>query len=285
MIKGTGRSPYPKRSRSRAFPVVVVLALVAVAGLFYLRVIDGCEEPSEVPLVSEAGEPRAADAEPDESQPAREDEEAAAPPLAPETIPLPSLEESDPLIRELAGEASARSEFRAWLAAPELVRRFVAGVASVANGESPRQQLFFLAQEERFRVVQQDGHLIADPRSHARYDIATDVFASLDVPTLVRAYRLLQPLFEEAFADLGIPERSFEVTLGQAIRELLGAPRIEGAVELRRVGSFYEYSDEELESLSPAQRHLLRMGPRNALRIQAKLREIQNQLGLAEDDG
>ena len=125
MIKGTGRSPYTKRSRSRAFPVVVVLALVAVAGLFYLRVIDGCEEPSEVPLVSEAGEPRAADAEPDESQPAREDEEAAAPPLAPETIPLPSLEESDPLIRELAGEASARSEFRAWLAAPELVRRFV----------------------------------------------------------------------------------------------------------------------------------------------------------------
>jgi hypothetical protein len=54
-------------------------------------------------------------------------------------------------------------------------------------------------------------------------------------------------------------------------------------VELRRVGSFYEYSDQELESLSAAQRHLLRMGPRNALRIQAKLREIQNELGPAED--
>ena len=283
MIKGTGRSLYPKRSRSRAFPVVVVLALVAVVGLFFYQVFDGGEEPSEEPPLSEAGEMRAA--EPAESQPARVDGEAAAPPLAPETIPLPFLEESDPLIRELAGDASERPELRAWLAASELVRRFVAGVANVANGESPREQLVFLAPEERFRVAERDGRLVADPRSHARYDIATEVFASLDVPTLVRAYRLLQPLFEEAFADLGIPESSFEEMLGQAIRELLGAPRIEGAVELRRVGSYYEYSDPELEGLGLAQRHLLRMGPENALRIQTKLREIQTELGLAEDAG
>ena len=56
-------------------------------------------------------------------------------------------------------------------------------------------------------------------------------------------------------------------------------------MELQRVGNFYEYPDEELEGLSLAQRHLLRMGPRNALRIQEKLREIQSGLGLAEDDG
>jgi hypothetical protein len=155
----------------------------------------------------------------------------------------------------------------------------------VADGESPRAQLRFLAPEERFRVVSQDGQLIAAPRSHARYDIAAEVFASLEVAALVRAYRLLQPLFDEAYADLGIPESSFEETLARAIRELLETPRIEGAVELRRVGSYYEYADPELEARSAAQRHLLRMGPRNALRIQTKLGELQTELGLEAEDG
>jgi hypothetical protein len=285
MFKGTGRSVYSKRSGSRAFPVVVVLALLAVAGLFLFQVLEGGEEPSEELLVPEEADLGAAAAELGESRPAREDEEVAKPPPAVETIPLPSLAESDPLVRELAGDASARPELRDWLAASELVRRFVAGIANVADGESPRAQLGFLAPEERFQVVSRDGHLIAAPRSHARYDIATEVFASLEVPALVRVYRLLQPLFEEAFADLGIPESSFEETLAQAIRELLETPRIEGAAELHRVGSYYEYADPELEGLSAAQRHLLRMGARNALRIQAKLGEIQTELGLEEVGG
>lgn len=50
---------------------------------------------------------------------------------------------------------------------------------------------------------------------------------------------------------------------------------------LRRIGNYYEYPDEEIEGLSPAQRHLLRMGPRNVQRIQEKLREIQRALGAA----
>jgi hypothetical protein len=219
-----------------------------------------------------------------ESQPEPGIDEGAPPPLAAEAAPLPELEESDPLIRKLAVDASTRPELGDWLGNPDLVRRFVAGVASVANGESPRGQLLFLAPEEPFRVVQQDGLVVADPGSHARYDTAADVFASLHVPTVIGAYHLLKPLFEEAFADLGISDQSFEETVGQAIRELLRAPQIEGAAELRRVGSFYEYPDEELEAASLAQRHLLRMGPRNALRVQEKLREIQAELGLPEKE-
>jgi hypothetical protein len=260
------------------------MALLAVSGLLYFHFLAG-EKPSEPPPAPEAAELAPDAPEPLESQPGQEEEEGAATPLVQEANPLPALEESDALIREMAGGLSPRSELRAWLMAPDLVRRFVAGVANVADGESPREQLLFLAPEERFRVVQREGRLVADPGSHARYDIAADVFASLNVPTAVRAYRLLKPLFEEAFADLGLPEGSFEEALGRAIHELLQAPRIEAAVELQRVGNYYEYPDEELEGLSPAQGHLLRMGPRNAARIQEKLREIQRGLGLAEGEG
>jgi hypothetical protein len=261
------------------------LVLIAAAGLAYFYLSDGDEKPSEAPPVSVLPQTSSLSSEPVESQPEGEDREEVAREPIPEPIALPDIDDSDPLIRELLAETTAREELRSWLATSELARRFVAGVANVAEGESPREQLRFLAPKERFRVVQEDGHLIADPRSHARYDLAAEVFASLDVSATVRAYRLLQPLFEDAFTDLGIPERSFEETLDRAIQELLAAPRIEGAARLERVGSFYEYPDEALEGLSAAQRHLLRMGPRNALRIQTKLREFQSALGLAEGRG
>jgi hypothetical protein len=285
MIKGTRRSLYPRRPRSRAFPVVVVVALLAAAALAYFYYFSGAgqEPPGESPA-PEAADLVPAPDEPVEGRPVEEVEEGSAPPL-PESIALPALEESDAVARELADGVSARPELRAWLQTPDLIRRFVAAVANVADGESPREQLLFLAPEDPFQVARKDDRLVTDPRSHARYDVATEVFASLDVPTAVHVYRLLEPLFEEAFADLGLPEQSFEETLGRAIRELLQAPRIEGAAELQRVGNFYEYPDEELEGLSLAQRHLLRMGPRNALRIQEKLREIQSGLGVPADGG
>jgi hypothetical protein len=286
MIKGARRSPRQSRGSSRAFGAVVVVALLAAAGLAYFYLSDRGQEPHGPAPLSDLPDVMATPPPEPLGNPPPAGAQPSTQPRAVETpVALPALDESDPLIRRLAGEASARPELRTWLGASELARRFVAGVANVAEGESPRKQLLFLAPEERFRVVQKNGHLVADPRSYARYDLAAEVFASLDVPSAVRAYRLLLPLFEEAFSDLGIPERSFEGTLARAIQELLAAPRIEGAVELRRVGSFYEYPDEELEGLSPAQRHLLRMGPRNALRIQSKLRQLQSALGLAEGQG
>ncbi len=41
----------------------------------------------------------------------------------------------------------------------------------------------------------------------------------------------------------------------------------------------YEFADPALESLSDAQKQRLRMGPANAKRVTAKLREIQSALG------
>ena len=44
----------------------------------------------------------------------------------------------------------------------------------------------------------------------------------------------------------------------------------------------YAYSDPRLESLTPAQKQLLRMGPANVRKIQARLRGIANALAQPE---
>ena len=51
----------------------------------------------------------------------------------------------------------------------------------------------------------------------------------------------------------------------------------------RKLNSF-EYADPRLEALSPAQKHLLRLGPEYAARVQGKLYELGIALGFSPEE-
>jgi hypothetical protein len=202
---------------------------------------------------------------------------------SPEGVALPPLDQSDGVVRELAARVSADPRLALWLGADDLVRRFAAVAVNVAGGENPRTHVLYLAPREGFRVTRRQGRLVADPASYARYDALADGVASLDAAGCARAYRLLAPLVEAAARELGRPAGGFEGVLAEAFASLLAVPVIEGDVPLRpvtRAVVLYEYADARLESLAPAQKQLLRMGPRNVSRVQAKLRELSAALGL-----
>jgi hypothetical protein len=119
--------------------------------------------------------------------------------------------------------------------------------------------------------------------SFARYDEVAAVLDSLDAAACGRLYRLLGPLAEAAFRDLGHPEGGLDLRLAAALHELLRAPLPDAdRMELvpGEVGITWAYADPELEALDPAQKHLLRMGPANARRVKAKLRELARAAGL-----
>jgi hypothetical protein len=207
---------------------------------------------------------------------------------APTPAPTPSLEErlserlkgvtlstSDAAIRQLAAGLSARPELTAWLANEDLVRRFVASVDSIADGRSPRQQVEFLRPAAAFRVDDRGDRLVLDPASYRRYDVVADVVSSLDTGGTVALLRELKPLIDDAYAEIAPPGRSFDDRLTAAIDQLLAVPVVDGDVELERKVVTYAYADPSLESLSAAQRQLLRMGPDNVRKIQDKLREIK----------
>ncbi len=196
-------------------------------------------------------------------------------------IDLPELEASDELVRRMAEGLSSRPELAEWLATDRLVRRFVGAVVVVAAGRSPREELEFLDPEASFEVRRPDEPTVVDSASYRRYDVVAATVASLDTRGTAELYRRLRPLFQEAYRDLGFQEGSFDGALARAIETLLAVPVPEGPVEVVPVGgNAYEYRDRELEALSPAQKHLLRMGPENIRRIQAKLRELAGALDL-----
>jgi hypothetical protein len=206
----------------------------------------------------------------------------AAAPAAPEAPPGLSTEESDARVRALLAEVSSAPELAAWLKGVEdLVRRFTTAVSNIAEGESPRTVLPFLAPQGGFQVAEREGRTFIAPESYARYDTVARVVTSLEAPKAAKAWRELKPLIDQAYAEIGRPGARFEQTLAQAFQHLLEVPVPEGEVEVvKGQGILYTYANPEQEKLSAAQKHLLRMGPDNARALQAKLRELQGALAL-----
>ena len=73
----------------------------------------------------------------------------------------------------------------------------------------------------------------------------------------------------------------FFIQLGTEV-SMLAVPVPEQPPELVKGVLTYRYADPELEALSPAAKHLLRLGPENAREIQEKLRFFRNALDLPE---
>lgn len=253
----------------RGFPTGLVTAgVLLVAGISWIgflafrrsRVSEPVSAPSETPAALTA---------------------TPSPPPTPDPT-LPSLDDSDTFVRDLAKALSSHPQIALWLQVKGLVRKFVAVVENVADGASPRSHLEFLAPKQAFAVLARRGQITIDPRSYQRYDGFADGVASLDAPAAAQIYRRLEPLFEIAYRELGHPEGGFRAVLDRAFGALLEVPEQDGDVPVKAVVKavvVYEYADPRLEALTPAQKQLLRTGPRNVRLIKNKLRELKGTLG------
>jgi hypothetical protein len=211
---------------------------------------------------------------------------AASPPPKPvaepgDVIDLPPLAQTDAIVRQLVSGLSTHPSAAAWLAGDQLVRNFVVSVYNIAAGRSPAAQLNRLRPAQKFQVRGSGAELSVDPRSYARYDAYGDAMAALDARGAARLYATLKPRIQDAYRELGHPDDDFDRVMGRAFDELLAVPVLDGrVVGLASKSVSYEFADRRLQSMSAAQRQLLRMGPRNVKLVQAKLREIAPLMGL-----
>jgi hypothetical protein len=203
-----------------------------------------------------------------------------ATPADPAAQPSVPVAESDAKTRNLVSGLSSEPEFARWLGTEGLIQRFTAAVGNIAEGESPRMVLSFLAPAQGFQVARNGGQMTIDPRGYERYDTVGRVFGSIDAQKAARVYADLKPLIDGAYREIAPPGQTFERTFSRAIGHLLAVPVPQGDVALVERGALFAYADPQLEGLSRAQKHLLRMGPKNMQAIQGKLRDLQGALNL-----
>lgn len=263
-------SPYVRRPgrepSSSPWWLWVLMAVLLGAGAgyyFWTRQID--EPPSPAPLA--ASEPAPADApQPEQAPvvryPVPEAQKAPA-------KPLPTLENSDPMVRQSAVELVGRKAFEALVRPSQLIRRIVATVDNLPRETAPTRVMPLEPVPGRFTPA---------PANAARYAPYVRVLESLDARTLVQRYIESYPLFQRAYAELGYPQNNFNDRLVETLDDLLAAPDLKGPPELAQPKVLYEYAAPELQARSAGQKIMMRMGAENAARVKAKLREIRREL-------
>lgn len=257
-----GRRDPAAAFRPRRWPAAVAAGLVAGGlGLLYWRVASTPTPVREAPMVEQ-----------------NVAEDAGAPPLA----ALEPAEKTDPLVRDILGRLFQERAIEHWLKSGDLVRRFVAAVNAVADGDSPRASLPFLAPEGAFAVKRTGGRTVIDERSYQRYGPFLKTVRALDPEACAAAYARLSPLLESAHAEIGRPGTTFASALGRAIGRLVRVPLPDGPLAVDSPRVLYQFADPSLESRPAVEKQLLRLGPENARALQEKLAAIARAIGLSE---
>ena len=91
----------------------------------------------------------------------------------------------------------------------------------------------------------------------------------------------LRPLIQQAYKEIGYPDKDFDETLALAIDHLLMTPTPDEYLELNGETVSYKYVDSGLESLSAAQKQFMRLGSENVQKVKNKLVELKGSLRLA----
>jgi len=263
----------PDRKGGKGKWIALVVIGVIVIGLWAYYLFSG--KPAEEPLP--VAEPAKSEAPAPEPKPSSDAAKEPSP-----AVRL-SLADSDELVRKKGQELSPEPGWAQWLANKNLIRRLTAAVVNISEGKSPRKHLGFLGPPKSFSALKKDGKLNLDSRTYDRYNLLAEIVSRLDAAKTVGLFKELSPLFQDAYRELGYPQGEFQAVLIHAIKELLLTPVVEGEIFLKEAVLSYWMIDDDLEDLSEAQKHLLRMGPQNTRKIQKKLREMALLLGASEN--
>ena len=201
----------------------------------------------------------------------------------PEPLQLPSLADSDAMLRELAGTLSRNPLLARLVATRGLVRNATLAVVQIGDGKTPAVPLAVLRPPVRLQIAgQQSGRV--EPASYARWEAAAGALDSIPVSDAARVYVNIKQLFDAAYREMGYPAGDFDVALSKAIRVIVTTPPSPPEMILLRREGYFEHVDSALGSLLPVQKQLLLLGPRNQARVQNWLRQLAAALELKIGD-
>lgn len=240
--------------------IAIALAVAAAAAYVYYQVYEslGVAPPPPAGLSAPAPQP-----------PAPAVDKPAPVQTAPQAQPsssLPSLDNSDSLMRDKLALLMGRQSFAELVVPTALVRRIVATVDNLPRETAPRRMIPLAAVPGRY-----------EPSNFSRYAPYVRVFEAIDERALVQDYARAYPLFQRAYEELGHAGKQFNDRLLQAIDDLLAAPD-RAAIELIQPRVHYEFADPDLETRSAGQKIMLRMGTQNAARVKAKLELVRREI-------
>lgn len=278
---------------SSSNPLILIGAGVAIlaVGVGYLM-FSGEEETTQVkpePIAIEAPKPtytpppQVEKPKPPVQQPmvkAPEPMEIPEPePAKPPKPELPSLSQSDTVVKADLSSVYSGTDASPLFVNQDLIRKFVVFVDNAAKGDLMQKHAPVNAPSEPIKVVAgNDNTYTLDASSFKRYDPYVSLLSMVSTETLLDNLKKYQPLMDDAYKEIGYSNQVFVDKLIDAIDVALATPVIEKEIKLIAPSAMYKYADPQLEALPEIQKLLIRMGPKNQMKVQARLEQIRAEL-------
>ena len=196
-----------------------------------------------------------------------------------EVQPPPVLDESDAFIEEEFRHLYDEQKFGGLFLLKNIIRNIVVTVDNMTAVKLPQKYSFTKPPVGQYQAAKDAaGSEFIDPRNYGRYIPYIDLAESVDIRRVVSFYVRYYALFQQAYRGLGYPDRYFNDRFVQVLDHLLAAPEVRVPIQLVRPKVFYRFADPELEALTAGQKILVRMGPDNAARVKARIRELRQAL-------
>jgi hypothetical protein len=277
------RAEFRPARESSLWALVILVVLLLGAGAVWWR---GTRQPAPVEIAAPAA-PASDNAPP-----------AAAPVVAsgPQhpidgagDAALPRLGDSDAQVRSALTELLGGKAVLSFLQVDGFVRRVVATVDNLPRDHAASRMWPVHPAPKRFMVNGGGGVQTIGRDNGARYTPFVLFVESVDAQRAAALYVKLYPLFQQAYEELGYPNRYFNDRLVAVLDHLLQAPEpsgplqvklteVKGDVPSERPWVRYEFVEPQLQSLSAGQKMLVRVGPLNERRLKAKLAELRQQV-------
>lgn len=265
---GTGQSRY-------YIGIAAVVILILIALWLLLKPNIEPEAPPALPVAS----PEVAPAEVlPPMQPAEPVlPEATEQPVAEQETPLPSLDESDEEVKQQVLSLNWQTGLASLFVTEQMVRNLAVQIDNVAQGQIAAGHHVLQPLEESFSPTGKPAYQL-DEKSFKRYERYIDLLESVPPEQILALYKRYEPLMQQAFAELGYPDKPAKQKLLQAIDVLLATPEVDYPLALEQPSVMYTFADPLLEQLPPAQKQMLRMGPENQKRLKTLLRSYRDYL-------
>jgi len=274
--------------------LAVIAVVVVLGGIAWFLYQPGPEPVIEAPPVVEVAPEPEMQTEPETPAPevVTPEPPAVIPQAPPEEEPLPELAGSDPYVSDtldgLVGEAAVLRYF----SNENIVHKAVATVDALGARQVPKPILPLngpageyptVPNPDPATVIRDEAgdpipQYLADPAAYTRYTPYVEMLEAVPPQEFVVLLRENQPLFDEAFRQLGYTDADFEDHLAGVIDELLATPEADEPLRLMKPEAFYLFVDDDLEALSAGQKILLRMGAANARRVKSWLSQVREAL-------
>lgn len=269
-------------------PVLVVICIVAALVLWYVlqmprdkteKQIQLKEEPKSA-VVIEAPEIKYPVPETPATPEVEPAPEQITEPAEPVSEPEPALPpEPEPTLEEQINSLFDWQKYGELFLREALINNFVVTIDNMTEAKLPQKFSFTSPPTGKFLIeIDANENKFMDPRNFDRYNKYVEFAGSVDIGKFVDFYVRHYALFQNAYQDLGYPDRYFNDRFVEVVDHLLVTPSVQGPLQLEQPKYYYTMVDENLESLTAGQKILIRIGPENAQKIKARLAELRKAL-------